>query len=62
MWVHIIIYREGTRTRETIWENLFVNELVRLSQGLGTRMPQVTYTIKWSTKADVPNNKQPTYG
>ena len=44
-----------------IWERGMSNELGRLAQGVGTRMPHGTNTIKFVKFKDVPKNKRPTY-
>jgi hypothetical protein len=44
------------------WETSFANELGRLANGIGTRMPTGTNTIAFIKKADVPADRAPTYG
>jgi hypothetical protein len=44
------------------WIHSFANELGRLAQGVGTRMPKGTETIHFITKQQVPTNRTVTYG
>ncbi len=44
------------------WTHSFANELGRLSQGVGTRMPSGTETIWWIRKHQVPSDRKVTYG
>mgnify|MGYP004177061623 CR=1 FL=1 len=45
-----------------IWTTGMANELGRLAQGVGTRMPTGTNTIFFCNKSQIPNNKFATYG
>eukprot|EP00957_Ditylum_brightwellii_P077420 5882175-Ditylum_brightwellii.AAC.1 len=40
----------------------FANELDRLANGVGTRIPQGTNTISFTPKSAMPNDKTVTYG
>ena len=44
------------------WTTGFANELGRLAQGVGTRMPTGTNTIRFIARNDVPKNRTVTYG
>jgi hypothetical protein len=45
-----------------VWETSFVNELSRLAQGVGTIMLDGSNTIFFTSKAQVPKDRNPTYG
>ena len=47
---------------KAIWENSFANEIGRLAQGVGTRMPSGTNTIFFISKDKVPAGRTVTYG
>ena len=47
---------------KSIWENSFANEIGRLAQGVGTRMPSGTNTIFFIPKDKVPAGRTVTYG
>ena len=47
---------------KSIWENSFANEIGRLAQGVGTRMPYGTNTILFIPKDKLPTGKTVTYG
>ena len=47
---------------KAIWENLCANEISRLAQGVGTRMPYGTNTIFFILKDKVPAGRTVTYG
>ena len=47
---------------KAIWENSFANEIGRLAQGVGTRMPSGTNTIFFIPKYKVPAVRTVTYG
>ena len=49
-------------TTKSIWENLFANEIGRLAQGFGTRMPSGTHTIFLIPKDKVPAGRTLNYG
>jgi hypothetical protein len=44
------------------WMHLFANELGRLAQGVGNRMPAGTNTCFFISKSKVPHNRKVTYG
>lgn len=44
------------------WEHSFANELGRLANGVGTRMPTGTNTIAFIHKDNIPTGRIPTYG
>ena len=50
------------RPTKSIWENSFSNEIGRLAQGVGTRMPYGTNTIFFIPKDKVPAGRTVTYG
>ena len=55
-------YRDLIKGKDKIvWERGMSNELGRLAQGVGDRMPHGTNTIKFIKYADMPKNKRPTY-
>ena len=47
---------------KAIWVNSFSNEIGRLAQGVGTRMPSVTNTIFFIPKDEVSAGRTVTYG
>ena len=47
---------------KAIWENSFANEIGRLAQGVGSRMPSGTNTIFFIPKDKVPAGRTVTYG
>ena len=47
---------------KSIWGNSFANEIVRLAQGVGTRMPSGTNTIFFIPKEKLPEGRTVTYG
>ena len=47
---------------KAIWENSFANEIGRLAQGVGERMPSRTNTIFFIPKDKVPADRTVTYG
>ena len=47
---------------KAIWESSFANEIGRLAQGFGTRMPYVINTIFFIPKDKVPSGRTVTYG
>ena len=47
---------------KSIWDNSFANEIGRLTQGVGTRMPSGTNTIFFIPKDKVPSGRTVTYG
>ena len=47
---------------KAIWENSFANEIGRLAQGVGTRIPSGTNTIFLITNDKVPAGRAVTYG
>ena len=56
-------YRHLVKGRtKAIWENSFANEIGRLAQGVGTRMPSGTNTIFFIPKEKVPAGRTVTYG
>ena len=58
----LLEYRDLIKGKDKIiWEKGMSNELGRLAQGVGTRMPHGTDTIKFIKFHDVPKNKKPTY-
>ncbi len=44
------------------WQHSFANELGRLANGVGARMPTGTGTIKFIPVTQVPDGRKPTYG
>ena len=44
------------------WSTSFANELGRLANGVGTRMPSGSNTIAFIPKHKMPKHKRPTYG
>ena len=55
-------YRDLIKSKDKIvWERGFSNEIGRLAQGIGTRMPHGTNTIKFVSIRDIPKNKTITY-
>lgn len=58
---HLISGNVTGHTKE-IWETSFANELGRLAQGVGTRMPDGSNTIFFIAKQAVPQDRKPTYG
>jgi hypothetical protein len=52
--------RQGQTT--DVWIKSFANELGRLAQGVGTRMPTVTNTVFFIKRNEVPNGRVVTYG
>lgn len=44
------------------WERAFANKLGRLADGVGTRMPTGTGTIRFIKKEDMPRDRSATYG
>ena len=46
---------------KAIWENSFANEIGRLAQGVGTKMPSGTNTIFFIPKDKVPAGRTVTY-
>jgi hypothetical protein len=56
-------YRHLIKTlQREIWEHSFANEIGRLAQGVGTRMPTGTNTIFFIEKSAVPADRVVTYG
>ena len=56
-------YRHLVKGDDSIrWTTGFANELGRLVQGVGTRMPTGTNTINFIARKDVPVNRTVTYG
>ena len=49
-------------SEKDIWTKSFANELGRLAQGVGTRMPSGTDTIFFIDKKQVPHDRTVTYG
>ena len=47
---------------KSVWGNSFANEIGRLAQGVGTRIPYGTNTIFFITKDKVPAGRTVTYG
>ena len=47
---------------QQIWETAFANDLGRLTQGIGTRMPTGNDTIIFIHHSDIPLHKKVTYG
>jgi hypothetical protein len=47
---------------KTLWTTSFANELGRLAQGVGTRMPSGTETVFFIKKSQVPVGRKVTYG
>ena len=45
-----------------IWERAFANDLGRLAQGIGKRMPSGNNTIFFTHPCDIPLHKKVTYG
>ena len=58
----LLEYRDLIKGKDKIvWERGMSNEMGRLAQGVGTRMPHGTDTIKFIKYSDMPTNKKPTY-
>ena len=49
-------------TTKAIWENSFANEIGRLAQGVGTRMPSGTNTFFFIPKVKISAGRTETYG
>ena len=49
-------------TTKAIWENSFANEIGRLAQGVGTRIPSGTNTIFFIPKEKLISGRTVTYG
>lgn len=58
----LLEYKDFIKGKDKIvWERGISNELGCLAQGVGTRMPHGTDTIKFIKFSDMPPNKKPTY-